>query len=298
MKTFKRAFIAVSGGLAVMVSSNFAQGQKPVPGCTQKTFAVFKQLPKLEYNCPPGASDSDQAILKLPERAAAIRDVEKSLEMFTSTAWWQANVEDLNACKVHGTAGELTEEEKQNWKSGDYGFDLLGNYQMRLAMIADPCYQTGYDGSDVFLLYYKNQRVFVSRVIDGYYSRVSNSVGLDFANLNRRQIVEVTTGNSMPPSLISYFFEIDPATNKAAAKNLFKQGAKLTNRVYSDMLMGEPSDEGLSKDAGELIIIRNHRLAASFSAYEESERGTIETNGRKLRRIIYRWNGRFYTLGR
>jgi len=298
VKTFKRAFIAVSGALAVMVSSNFAQGQKPVPACTQRTFAIFKQLPKLEYNCPPATSDSDQAILKLPERAAAIRDVEESLEMFTSTTWWQANVEDLNACQVHGTAGELTEEEKQNWQSGDYGFDLLGNHQVRLAIIADPCYQTGYGGSNIFLLYYTNQRVFVSKLIDGYYSRVTNSVGLDFANLNRRQIVEVTTANSMPPSLVSYFFEIDPVTNKAAAKNLFKQGTKLTNRIYSDMLMGGLSDEGLPKDADELSIIRNHRLAASFSAYEESDHGTIDANGRKLRRIIYRWNGRFYTLGR
>jgi hypothetical protein len=33
---------------------------------------------------------------------------------------------------------------------------------------------------------------------------------------------------------------------------------------------------------------------ASFNAYEEDERGRINDNGRKLRRIVYRWNGRFY----
>jgi len=298
VKILKTTFITATVVLAGMVSNNLAQWQKPVPPCTQKTFAAFKQLPKFEYHCPEGATDYDEAILKLPGRLAAIRDLEKSLETFTNTAWWQANVTDLNACKIHGTAGELTEDEKHNWKSGDYSFDLLGNHQMRLAVAADPCYQTGYGGSSIFLLYYKNGRVFVSKVIDGYYSRVDNSVGLNFANLNGRQIVEVTTANSMPPSLMSYFFEIDPATNKAAAGNLFKQGTQLTNRIYSDMLMGEPSDEGLPRDAAELNIIRNHLLAPSFSAYEENERGKFDANGRKLQRIIYRWNGRFYVRGR
>jgi hypothetical protein len=40
------------------------------------------------------------------------------------------------------------------------------------------------------------------------------------------------------------------------------------------------------------------RLAASFSAYEEDERGKIDANSRKFRRIVYRWNGRFYARAR
>jgi len=47
-----------------------------------------------------------------------------------------------------------------------------------------------------------------------------------------------------------------------------------------------------------LRLIRNNRLAPTFSVYEESERGQIDDNGRKLRRIIYRWNGLFYVRGR
>jgi hypothetical protein len=44
----------------------------------------------------------------------------------------------------------------------------------------------------------------------------------------------------------------------------------------------------------ELNIIRNRKLAPRFSAYQEHERGAIDTNGRKLRRVVYRYNGRFY----
>ena len=284
--------------LLVASASSFAQKTKPVTACTQTTFAAFKTLPKMEYACPEGSNDSDDKILKLPERLAATRSVMKELNAFTNAAWWQANVDDLNACGVHGSAGEFTDEEKEKWKDGDYSFELFGGHQMRLALILDPCYQTGYSGSNAFLLYRKNGNVFVSQVLNGYYSRVDNSVGIDFANLNGQQLVEVATANSMPPSLVSYFFVIDPKTNKAIPKQIFKDGGKLTNEIYSAMLMNEPADVGLPKSAEALKIFSDNRLAQTFSAYEESERGKIDDNGRKLRRIVYRWNGRFYSRSR
>jgi len=278
---------------------SFAQKEKPVPVCREATFAAYKPLPKLEYDCPDNPNDSYDKILKLPERTRAIRTLMQSLEQFTSAAWWQASVDELNVCKIHGKAGALTDEEKEEWRRGDYSFDLFGNNEMRLALIADPCYSTGYNGSNAFLLYRKGGRVYVSQLLNGYYSRVDNSVGIDFARLNGRQIVEVETANSMPPSLINYYFEIDPATNKALPKNFFREGRKPTNQIYSDMLMAEPQDLGLPKSAGELRIIVNGKLTPTFSAYEQSpnDRG-IDANGRKLRRIVYRWNGTVYARAR
>ena len=276
-------------------TTSYSQDKKPVPTCTQQTYASFKYLPKMEYECPEGGNDSDSKILRLPERLAANRTVVSELETFTNAAWWQADIDELHACTVHGSAGELTDEEKEKWKSRDYSFDIFGNHQMRLVVVPDPCYQTGYNGSNAFLLYRKDGRVFVSQVLNGYYSRVDNSVGIAFANLRGGQVVfEVTTANSMTPSLRSYFFVIDPKTNHAVPKKIFKEGSKLTNEIYSAMLMNDPADVGLPKDAEALKIFRGNRLAMSFSAYEEDERGRIDDNGRKLRRIIYRWNGRFY----
>jgi hypothetical protein len=280
--------------LLTVSATSFAQKTKPITACKRTAFAAFKPLPKMEYDCAESANDSDDKILKLPERLAAIRGLEKELEGFTNAAWWQADINDLNACKVHGGAGEFTDEEMQEWKRGDYSFDLFGNHEFRLALIADPCYQTGYSGSNAFLLYRKDGRVFVSQVLNGYYSRVDNSVGIDFANLNGQQLVEVATANSMPPSLVSYFFVIDPKTNKAIPKQIFKDGGKMTNEIYSAMLMNEPANVGLPKSSEALKIFTGNRLVQTFSAYEESERGKIDDNGRKLRRIVYRWNGKFY----
>jgi hypothetical protein len=268
-----------------------AQSQKQlVPNCMQAPFDALRSFPKLEYDCPEGANDSDDKILKLPQRLAAMGIVIKELETFTNPNWWQTSVDELNACSLHRSVGELTAEEKELWLRGDHSFDLLGNQQMRLVLLTDPCYQTGYGGSNAFLLYHRGGKVFVSQLLNGYYSRVDNSVGIDFVKLNGQQIVEVSTANSMPPSMVYYYFVIDPKTNKALPRKMFKQGTKLTNEIYSEMLLGEPKDFGLPKDAGELNIIRKGRLAPSFSAYEQ--------DGKKMNRIVYRWNGRSYVAGK
>jgi len=291
----KNPLVRICFLLLLVPVSSFAQKAETITACKESTFAAFKPLPKMEYDCPDGSNDSDDKILRLPERLAAMRGVTKELAAFTNPAWWTANVDDLNACGVHGKAGEFTGEEKEKWKDADYGFDLFGNHQMRLALIPDPCYQIGYNGSNAFLLYRKDGKVFVSQVLNGYYSRVDNSVGVDFA-FNGEQLVEVATANNMPPTVVSYLFAIDPKTNKAVPRKIFMQGGKLTNQIYSAMLMNEPADVGLPKNAEALKILSGNRLASSFSAYEETEGGKIDDNGRNLRRIIYRWNGRFFAV--
>ena len=272
-----------------------AQGKKLVPNCMQDPFDALKPFPKIEYDCPEGVNDFDDKILKLPDRLASIRNAIKELETFTNPKWWAASVDELNACSLHKSVGALTAEEKESWLRGDNFVNLIGNQQMRVVLIDDPCYQTGFSGSNGFLLYHKDGKVFVSQILNGFYSRVDNAVGLDFAKLNGEQIIEISTANSMPPSLYYYYFAIDPRTNKAVPKKMFKDGKKLTNEIYSDMLMDYPRSFGLPKDASELNIIRKGRLAPSFSAYEVSEHGRIHGNqNQNFNRIIYRWNGRFY----
>lgn len=270
----------------------FAQKQRTDPVCSQTTAAAFKSLPKLSYECPDSATDSDDAILRLPQRVAALEDLMKQLAGFTDPAWWQAEVDHLNACAFREEAGDLTADQKAAWKRGDYRFQLFGNHETRLALIDDPCYQTGYNGSNAFLLVRQNGRVFVTQVLNGYYSRVDNSVGIDFANVNGQRLIEVSTANSMPPSLVYHYFVFDPKTNQTMPKNIFKEGGKLTNQISSAMLLGD------TKTAPELRIISKHRLNRTFSAYHDSDRGRIDDNGRQLRRTIYRWNGRFYVPAR
>lgn len=284
-----RLFIVPLCLLSVSASQALAQRNRPTV-CSQTAFAAYKPLPELEYDCPEPI-DSDEALMKLPARLAAIRLLEKVLETFDNAAWWNADAQELNYCEIHGKAGALAGEEKQKLKDGDYDLKVFGNHQMRLIMLRDPCYATEYSGANGFLLYHRGGRVFVSQVLNGYASRVANSVGIDFATMNNEQLIEISTANSFPPSVMAYYFAINPKTNHAVPKKVFKEDNQLTNEIYSDMLMGEPKDFGLPKDATELNIIRNGRLAPTFSAYEQDEHGKIDG---RLRRVIYRWNGKFY----
>ena len=268
--------------------------EKPVPVCSEKAFATIKPLPKLNYECSESLIESDSRLLRLPRRRAALARVMETLRSYTNPAWWEASVNELNACALRGRAGALGDDEKARWQSGDLVLSLFGDGETRLVLIDDPCYQTGFNGSNAYLLQRKDGGVIVTQVLDGYFSRVDNSVGINFATLNGRRVVEVTTGNSMPPSLVSYFFIIDRA-GRAIPKRLFRVAGRLTNEIHSAMLLADPQDFSLPADATELNIIRSRKLAPRFSAYEASERGPIESNSGKVRRVIYRWNGRFYS---
>jgi len=277
--------------LLLFASQTFAQRMPRATVCKQDVLAALKPLPDLAYDCPVDVIDSDENVLNLPARAAAIKIFEQKLAAFNEATWWQANVDDLNICDLHGSAGELTNEEREKLKGNEYQFRLFGDRQFRLVLTADPYYQTGYNGTNAFLLYRKEEKVFVSQVLNGYYSRIDNSVGMTSANLNGQSVIEISTANSMSPEFTNYYFGIDPRTNRAIPRKIFKDGQRLTNQISSAMLFSEPGP----KDAAEMTVIRRNQLASAFSVYADDDRGKIDDNGRKLRRIVYRWNGRFYS---
>jgi hypothetical protein len=277
--------------LLVLTSVLCIAQRKPQAVCKQAVFAALRPLPELAYPCPENLSDSDEKILNLPQRTHAIESLERKLASFTDANWWNANIADLDACNVHGCAGELTKEEQEKLNDGDYWFQIFGDRQFRLVLIADRCYQTAYNGSNAFLLYRKEGKVFVSQILNGYYSRIDNSVGFDSANLNDQTLIEVSTANNMPPEFTNYYFALDPKTNRAIPKEIFKVGGRLTNEISSAVLFNENG----ANDAPENSVIRRNHLAPAFSAYVDDYRGKVVDNGRKLRRVIYRWNGRFYS---
>ena len=281
--------------IATTSNGSLAQEKPKVLACKAAVLTAFKPLPKLKYQCGDDSNDSDEKILKRADRLRAIKVLERRLESFTSPAWWQANVDDLNLCELRRKPGLLSKSEQEKVRIGDYTYDLFGNHSLRLALLPDPCYQTGYLGSNAFLLYRRAGKVFVTQVLDGFASRADNPVGLDFADLNGQRIIEVSTGTGgLHASVTNYYFVIDPKTNKAVPKKLFKGDKGLTNEISSGLLMGEPEDFDLPKDARELKIIRRHKLAPAFSIYAEADEGKIETPQGKMTRTILKWNGRFY----
>ena len=270
---------------------SLGQDGRPNPVCEVSALSALTPIPELKYKCDEGPNDFDEKLLKRPVRLAAIGRLIRSLESLNRESWWQTEVADLNACDFRKGAGAFSDDEAQRFNDGDYQTKLFGNGQVRLVMIADPCYQTGYGGSSLFLLHRAAGRVLASLVIDGYYTRADNSVGLAFAELNGQRIIEISTGTGgLHPYLTNYYFVIDPRTKRVVPRKLFKVRRVLTNKITSAALLSEPDDSHPT----ELRVIVEKKLAPAFSAYVERDSETED--GRQLSRRVYRWNGRYYQV--
>lgn len=283
--------------LSVLCVSAPAQSRGGALLCRQ-TVSRLKPLPKLSYACRPEApNDYDEAILAWPERRSAIRDFMQQLSAFNASVWWTASVDELNVCNLLGHAGRLDTEEREKFLRGDYPISLFGNSRVRLYLAADPCYQTGFNGSNAFLLVRQGGRVAVTQVLDGHFSRADNSVALDFAATRAGQVIEVaTTTGGLNPYVTNYYFALDERTGKAAPRMLFEGEGGLTNKLTSALIL---DDGTLPPKYKEMRVIEGRSLARAFYAYEDSAGDEAadftDASGRALRRITYRWNGRYYT---
>jgi hypothetical protein len=274
-------------GLLVF-SHSFAQRRAPALVCKPPVLAALKPMPELNYQCGDQPNDWDEKLLKLPARVEAIRSLMSELSSFSDAAWWTADPVDLSVCHFKQKAGALTASERREFGNGEYSFWLWGNDRIRLMLLPDPCYQTQYGGSNAFLLYRHAGKVHVSQALDGYFSRADNSVNVAFAKLNSEEIIEISTGTGgLNPYLTNYYFVIDPRTNLAVAKNLFRAEHGPTNQITSAMLFG-------ARGAEPLKIVRGNTLAPSFFIYVDNENGKIDDNGRTLSRKVLRWNGNVY----
>jgi hypothetical protein len=288
--------VPILGLLFSIVAASYGQADKPL-FCKQEVFAELKPIPKFEYRCDPDRTDDEsEEILKMPARIYAIRAYIKNLERFNDSDWWAASVDDLNLCYFRGRAGALDDQEREKFSDGDWRIELFGNRRVRLILAPDPCYSTYYNGANAFLLYREAGIVHATEVVDGYYSRADNGLGMDIATSKSQEIIEINTGSggSGLPDLTNYYFVIDPRSKRAVPKKLFKVGRKLTNQMTSAML------REYQPRRHELQVIQSHRLAKSFDVYHyvdtvDNQSGRIEDSGWKLSRVVYRWNGRFYT---
>jgi hypothetical protein len=282
------------------ISSPGQAEQRTTLSCSARAWAALKPLPELKYKCRADeANDYDEKILSRPERIRAIKDLMRGLESFNGQDWWETATAELNVCDFFGKPGDLSEEEKHRFEGGEYYIRLMGNDRIRLVLASDPCYQTGFNGSNAFLLYRNAGKISVSQVLDGYFSRADNSVWIDWAALNAEQLVEIETSTGgLNPYITNYYFVIDRSSGKALPKNLFKDGRRLTNKITSAMILGEPDDAGLPAGSAALEIIKGNKLTRTFNVYEDDAEGTIDDHGRSLKKIVYRWNGRFYVRTR
>lgn len=232
MMRLKFQSLAICILVLLLAINAFSQKRNQNVSCPLKAFTALLLLPELNYGCPEGVIESSDTILNLPERINAINEILKNLETYTSASWWNAPVNDLNACYLRGKLGILTREERKLFTDVEYQVKLMGNNQIRLVLVRDPCHQTYYNGANAFLLYRMGTKVYSTKAIDGYYSRLAKSVELKTYRLGRDQIIEIVTANisGMRPEYWSYYFAINKTNNKLVRGELVKKGRRLVFR--------------------------------------------------------------------
>jgi hypothetical protein len=260
--------------------------------CKQSALSALKPMPNFRYRCDPELQSYDEKILKLPARMRAKQTLMAQLDAFVTPAWWRAKVDDLNACDFRHKPGVLAGDQLKQFKEGEYRFWLFGEDDIRLVLLPDPCYQSDYNGSVAFVLYHKGGKVYVSQVLDNFFSRADNPLLFQLAKDGSEEILEVATwSGGLNPTVTNYYFAIDPKTNRAAPRNLFAGDKGPTNEISSAMLFGASED---AEEPEALKVIVNNHLAKSFSIYSDDDAGTIDDNGRKLTRTVLTWNGKMY----
>lgn len=264
--------------------------------CKPAALAALKPVPKLQYECNEDLTESEDAVLTEENRRRALDLYVQTLEKLTAAGWWRTNVEDLNVCDFRKKAGALTKTERREFKDGTYYPGFLGNNRYRVVIADDPCYQTGFGGSNFFILNRTGAKVVASEVIDGFYTRSDYAPEINYATDGNEPIIEIaTTSGGLNPTMTSYFFTIDKKTKRAIPKKLFKDfDGKLTNRITSQMLLGEPQEYGLPRKSEALKVIKNGRLAPNFDVFDDTGETFGEDNHQKFIKLTYRWKGKFY----
>jgi hypothetical protein len=228
MNLFRKPLLLFICFLLISTSAVFSlQKKNPTVSCKSAVFDALKPLPQLSYSCPTDAADEyDDRILKTPARIQALKDLMKELESFTNAAWWSSPVNDLNACYLSGKAGPLDQEQREQFNGFEYQPPIMGDSHIRLILVSDPCYQTAYGGSTAFILYRNGPRVYVTQVLDGYYSRLEKSVFLRLFSSRHGESIQITTVNisGMQPQNSYHYFDIDRRTHKAVPRKSNKSG--------------------------------------------------------------------------
>jgi hypothetical protein len=216
-KSFSKQAFIIGFILLAIFSVSYGQKQRTVI-CSQAAFNALIDFPEFDYEQPDeNLNEYDDRILNSSARRKARNEIIKKLQNFTDPQWWKTPVLSLNPCYLHGQPGKLSAEEAEEYKSVEYQPLLLGDANIRLILIEDPHYQTNYHGLNGYLLVRKGQKIYVTEALNGYYSRLGNSVWLKTYRKKSRQFISIKTANisGMRPEYFYYDFVVDQKTNKA-----------------------------------------------------------------------------------
>ena len=109
--------------------------------CEPGALAALARFPPMPLQCRDSTQfcRSDVQSTLFDRRCAdAVSSYEKTLRGLIRTQWWETPPEALEACRVHGKAGPLSQEEADSLGLG-YGQEVQGDDRVRLLVVEKAC---------------------------------------------------------------------------------------------------------------------------------------------------------------
>ena len=144
--------LAIATGAILLARPATAAPPKPV--CTAPALHALVKLPPLALACKDDAtqfcsSDTPSTLLDDPSCNRAAAAYTKALSRVLTPAWWSAGPETLEACRVHGKPGALSDDEAESLDEGP-GEEVQGDDRVRLLVLGNVCGTAGF--SNVMLV--------------------------------------------------------------------------------------------------------------------------------------------------
>lgn len=185
----------------------------------------------------------------------------------------------------------MKDKEREEFADGVDSIDLFGDNRTRMVTVIDPCIRYSYQTFNGFILEDFDNRVFVTQVLDAFYSRADNAIDMRIAYSNGQRLIVIQTDTLEPVTPPPYPYEtytvykIDPNTHHAVPFNLFRIRGIPTNEIEWDVYVG--SDDRLANRWKSPEIDRMGKFSKRFV--------THTMPGTKLLTQTYTWNGRYYS---
>ena len=299
--SMRRIALAVGSVLAstllILATTAACNGsnKEELPVCRANALAAVRQLPAPAFRC----TDSDQYCstdtgMRWDEQEckSATKAYEHTLNSLLSAGWWMVPASSLEACRVRGKVGALTQEEADSLNLGR-GPQVQGTDRVRMLVIASTC--EGSNQDNIFLVVRAGNSAALTALYYDFNPGGSEApYSLDVASEKGDMFALFTSQGHDMQSIYSSttVYKVDRATGYAAQYPLF-----LTAQGLSAVIgQSEPISSELNFRDTEMV--RSGRFVKQFLRYTDNLCKPDDDQCRPVTTTQFTWNGQHFVESR
>jgi hypothetical protein len=288
--TIRPALTALALALALTQPAFAAAEKKPV--CEKAALGALVKLPQLPLACQEDSSqfcssDTPSTLYDDPSCKAAAGKYAKTLDRILTPRWWSAMAETLEACRMQGKPGALTQDEDLELGPGEL---VQGTDKVRMLVLPDLC-GAGAMSNVVLVVRTAHGNAVTPLYFSFNQGGQEGPFSLDVATQGADTYALFTTeGHDMQNAYTTTMaYRIDPASGAAALYPLFIDETGETAMFTTS----EPVVEYTSTDQTAMITPDGH-FRPWFVRHTSHGCDPDDAKCIPVKKQTYRWNGKAF----